>query len=375
MAESYIPEGTSVICTLMQKGPNKIGLIEGRKSHVLYKGGNAPLLNELDKKIDESFNCKNASKFWGGLQALCVGIAIGALIVAAVAATVLTGGAAAVFLIAAGATAGTSLVAGVVGLYKMAHDCDATKDSQWQLLHDTVKIEGQKAVLNRSFISCNKGGKVTIIIDPVIAQNAAEILINNNENEVAAHMTSQFVMGVITGATSASPAALAVASPLAVYSYADAENKEQEQRSKNQGRDPFWTQAGDAAKDEGRDAALGLPGDFYEEVTEVTANNQAVQREVIEFGQQAATREAAGDAAGALNARIAQQIASNSFKTPWKGLLKGLGIGLAAGVVNFGIDQWSNSFEDRMHKGSRDEIRDSDELDENNNIGIIATDV
>ena len=120
---------------------------------------------------------------------------------------------------------------------------------------------------------------------------------------------------------------------------------------------------------------MGLPGDFYEEVTEVTANNQAVQREVIEFGQQAATREAAGDAAGALNARIAQQIASNSFKTPWKGLLKGLGIGLAAGVVNFGIDQWSNSFEDRMHKGSRDEIRDSDELDENNNIGIIATDV
>lgn len=374
MAESYIPEGTDVICTLMQKGPNKIGLGD-RTSYVAYKGKNAPLLNISDKKISESFQCKNASKFWGGLQALCAGIAIGAIVVLAVAATVLTFGAAAIFIAAIAFTAGVSLGAGIVGLYKTAHDCDVIKDSIWSLPHDKVNIEGEKALLNRSFISCSKGGKVTIIVDPVIAQNAAEIITNNNQNEVAAHMGSQFVMGIITGATSASPLALATASPLAVYSYVDAENKEQEQRAANKDRDPFWQQAGDALKDEGRDAAIGLPGDFIEGAAESTAINQAAQREAMEFAQQAAAREAAGDIAGAANARIAQGIASRVYHTPWKGMLKGLGIGLAAGVVNFGIDQWSNSYEDKMHKGARDTQIDANENDKNNNIGIIATEV
>ncbi|MDR2235564.1 MAG: hypothetical protein LBE92_05535 [Chryseobacterium sp.] len=378
MAESYIPEGTDVICTLMQKGPNKIGLGD-RTSYVAYKGKNAPLLNISDKKISESFQCKNASKFWGGLQALCAGIAIGAIVVLAVAATVLTGGAAAIFIGAIAFTAGVSLGAGIIGLYKTAHDCDVIKDSTWSLPHDTVRIEGKKALLNRSFISCSKGGKVTIIVDPVIAQNAAEIITSNNQKEVLSHMGSQFVMGIITGATSASPLALAAASPLAVYSYNDAESKEQEQRSQNQERDPFWTQAGDALGDEGRDAAIGLPGDIYETAAELTTHNQTVYQEIRDLGTLAATREAAGDVSGAMNARIAQQMASNpnSFKGLshfFKDMGKGLGIGLAAGVVNFGIDQWSNSYEDQMHKGSSDEIDDAEREDKNTSIGIIATD-
>lgn len=372
MAESYIPETTDVICTLMQKGPNKIGLGE-RTSYVAHTAKTSPLLNEFDKKISESFQCKNASKFWGGLQTLCLGIAIGALVVLAVAGTVLTGGAAAVFLVAIGATLLTSAASGAIGIYKTIHDCDVTKDSQWSMLHGTVKIDGGKAVLNQSFISCSKGGKVTIIVDPVIAKSAAEQIINNNENEVAAHMTSQFVMGLITGATSASPAALAVASPLAIYSYNDAESTEQEQRKNNQGRDSFGKQAGDAGKDELRDTGLGLPGDFIEGAAESTAINQAAQREAIELAEQAAAREAAGDLAGAANARIAQGIASRVYHTPWKGMLKGLGIGLAGGIVNFGLDQWSNSYEDSMHGNSVFTADQADIKDGSKSVSIIAT--
>ncbi|MBC9795075.1 PAAR-like protein [Sinomicrobium weinanense] len=373
MAQSYIPEGTEVICTMMQKGPNKIGI--NRTSYVVHKSENAPLLNKLDKKISDSFQCKNASKFWGGLSTLCAGIAIGALVVAAVAATVLTGGAAAVFIVAAAGTALVSLGAGVTGLYKAAHDCDATLESQWQLLHETVNIDGEQAVLNRSFISCVKGGKVSLIVDPVIAKSAAEQIINNNENEVSAHLSSQFVMGLITGAVSASPAALAVSSPLAIYSYNDAESKEQEQRAQQQERDPFLTRAGDAAKNEARNTTIGLPGGFVENVNEVTKINRSVQSEMIEYGQQAVAREAAGDVAGAANARLAQDIASRSFQTPWKSMLKGLGWGLAAGAVNFGIDEFSNSYEDRMHVQSLDVRDNADRSDSDNNVGIIATDL
>lgn len=372
MAESYIPETTDVICTLMQKGPNKIGLGD-RTSYVTHTGKTAPLLNGNDKKISESFQCKNASKFWGGLQTLCLGIAIGALVVLAVVGTVLTGGALAVLLVAVAGTLLVSASAGVIGIYKTIHDCDVTKDSQWSFLHGSVNIDGAKAVLNRSFINCNKGGKVTIIVDPVIAQSAAEQIINNNENEVAAHLTSQFVMGLITGATSATPAALAVSSPLAIYSYNNAESTEQAQRLANQDRDSFGRRAADAGKDHLRDTGLGLPGGFVEGVAESTIINQAAQREAVEFGQLAAARQAAGDMAGANSARIAQGAASRVYNTPWKGMLKGLGIGMAAGVVNFGIDQWSNSYEDNMYTDSVKEQKNVEDRDNNNHIGIIAT--
>ena len=49
-------------------------------------------------------------------------------------------------------------------------------------------------------------------------------------------------------------------------------------------------------------------------------------------------------------------------------MLKGFGYGLAAGVVNFGIDTGSNSYEDEMHKGSVDTSDDMDKKDKKNNL-------
>ncbi|MCV9930474.1 DUF4280 domain-containing protein [Flavobacterium sp. LS1R49] len=371
MANSYIPEGTSVICTLMQKGPNMIG-ISDRTSYVIHTNKKAPLLNMNDKKISDSFNCKNTSKFWGGLQALCVGIAIGALVVGALAATVLTGGAAAVLFVAVAATLGVSIGAGLTGLYKLAHDCDATKDSQWTLEHPTVRIEGARALLNQSTLNCLKGGKISIIIDPALAIIAAEQIINNNKNEVNAHMASQLVMGIITGATAATPASLVIASPLAIYFYSSGQMDEEERRAKNQENDSLGKQAADATVVQGQVSGAGTVGGFIDGVDQVTKINQALNKEMMEYGSEAAAREAAGDLAGAANASLAKDIASRSYQTPWKGMLKGFGIGIAAGVVNFGLDQWSNNYEDKMHKSSDKISTDVDEFDNLNTIGINA---
>ncbi|MFD1603400.1 hypothetical protein ACFSJW_12230 [Flavobacterium artemisiae] len=369
MAESYVPEGTTVICTLMQSGPQKVGRA-GRVSYVINTARNTPLLNESDKRISESFNCKNASKFWGGLATLCAGIAIGAILFVAV---IATGPVAIVFAVAAFATLGVSAGAGLAAVYKTATDCKTTEDSKWELLHDSVMIEGVKAVLNRSFISCMKGGKVSVIMDQAIAQIAAEQIANNNQNEVNAHVTSQFVMGLITGVTSATPVSLAIASPLSIYFYSKGQIDEETQRAKNQERDNLLQQAKDAFVIQTEVSGAGTVGGFIDGVNEVTKINQALNTEVAEYGAQAAARETAGDLAGAANAALAQDIASRSYQTPWKGMLKGFRYELAAGVANFVIDTGSNSYEDEMHKGALREAQDSDEKDRNNNIGIIAT--
>ncbi len=128
-------------------------------------------------------------------------------------------------------------------------------------------------------------------------------------------MNRQLVMGLITGATSALPAPLAVPSPLAIYSYDSAETREQEQRKANTERESLWKRTWDNTKDEGRDYVAGLPWDFVEVVASSTAINQAASREAREFAQQAAAREATGDFAGAANSRIAQGAASRFYST------------------------------------------------------------
>lgn len=53
------------------------------------------------------------------------------------------------------------------------------------------------ALLNRSFLDCPKGGKITIIMDPVIAQKVADFITSNNTEEYLWQAGSQFVMGII----------------------------------------------------------------------------------------------------------------------------------------------------------------------------------
>ena len=121
MAESYVPQDTMAICTMMTNGAPQMIKVATTPSNVMYSTKKQAFLTMSDNKLGGSFACKKPAKFWGGLQTLALGIAIGAAIV-------LTGGAAAVVIVAACAV---GVFAGGVALFKMAHDCDATTKKKW----------------------------------------------------------------------------------------------------------------------------------------------------------------------------------------------------------------------------------------------------
>ncbi|WP_265835325.1 hypothetical protein [Pedobacter sp. MR22-3] len=187
-----------------------------RPYKTLYKSKNVPLLTIVDNKISGSLSCKSPAKFWGGLAALAVGIAIGA-------ACVLSGGLLVAVIIAASVVAVSS---GVMMGIKIAHDCDSTLDVFWQKPHTTVRIQSKLAILNRSYLNCPKGGVLNLIIDPVIAKEAAKQISSNNRKEVAIQAGSQLVMGVISGLTMSGIGVLgavttAVLTPLGYWSGED----------------------------------------------------------------------------------------------------------------------------------------------------------
>jgi hypothetical protein len=189
--------------------PQEIGIT--RKAYTIHTKKGQPLLNINDKKLSAEFVCKKPAKFWGGLKALCIGIAIAA-------AVVLTGGAAiavvAVALAVVVAAEGTAI-------YKIAHACDVISSYEWVFYHETVQIERASALLNSSQLSCIKGnGVINIIMDPAIARDAAKYISHNNNKEILAQEASMLAMGFI-GVYSAAvmaPAALGAASSAAAIS-------------------------------------------------------------------------------------------------------------------------------------------------------------
>ncbi|KAF2507622.1 DUF4280 domain-containing protein [Flavobacterium zhairuonense] len=210
MAQSFVPQGTSVICTMMTCGsPQEIGIT--RNAYNIHTEKGQPLLNINDKKLSAEFGCKTTKKFWGGLKALCIGIAIAA-------AVVLTGGAA-IAVVAIAFTA--AVIATGVSIYKTAHACDVISSYEWVFFHETVYIEGASALLNSSQLSCAEGGGlINIIMKPEIAQDAAKYISNNNNKEILAQEGSMLAMGFI-GVYSAAvmaPAALGAVSSAAAVS-------------------------------------------------------------------------------------------------------------------------------------------------------------
>ncbi|RNL55854.1 DUF4280 domain-containing protein [Pedobacter jejuensis] len=372
MSYSYVHEGANVICTNMTNGkPLQIGI--SRVSTVILAGKKAPLLNINDRKISDTFSCKVASKFWGGLQILTAVIAVAGLAVA----TVATGGLA---LVAAGvmlAAAATSIGAGVTGLYKRAHDCDATLEGQWMLPHGAVKLDKEKALLSQSLMNCPKGGVVSIIIDPVIAMAAAKEITSNNNAEINAHLASQAVIGVITAATAFTPIGLLVAAPIAVYGYVDGENTKEEAAKKNL---PIWrwSDVGDAAKTEGMvNQPLGVSGAMVESGVNLTIENKAITKEIAEHNLQAALLRAEGNVAGAEAAELTAMRLSRMYPSTrtafigpefWKGLAKGV----AGAIANYLIDRGSDSYELAKAKNSFIESDNSNNQDINNNIGVVS---
>lgn len=201
MAQSYIRQGTCIVCSNMTCGvPRKLG-VSRKKCTVINGSSTQPILNVDDKKVSECFDCKNPESFWGGLVALCVGICIGIAIGAAI---VATGGAAAVVM-AAYAAAKCAIVVTVavaavsVVAYTATHDCDASLQGTWKLMHDSVLLNGKPALLNQSYLDCPQKGKILIILNENAASEAAKLISKYNNREVYIQWGTQLLEGCITG--------------------------------------------------------------------------------------------------------------------------------------------------------------------------------
>ena len=217
MGQSYVRHGTNVVCTNMTCGtPREIWRVD-KDGNVINTASKLPLLNIDDKKISDTFVCKMPIKKWGGLLTFLAGVAVGALIVAAV---VATGGVGAVLLsavavegwmVGAAIAVGTSaaIYAGYKGVKGVAHDCDNTLESSWTKYHNDVFIEKKNALLNRSYMFCTTGGRIDIIVNPEQAKKAALYITAMNVAEIYVQLKSKFIQGAIGGLTGgANPFAL-----------------------------------------------------------------------------------------------------------------------------------------------------------------------
>lgn len=201
MAQSYIRQGTCIVCSNMTCGvPRKLG-VSRKKCTVINGSSTQPILNADDKKVSECFDCKNPKSFWGGLVALCVGICIGIAIGAAI---VATGGAAAVAMAACAAAKCAMIVTAAVAVvsivaYTATHDCDASLQGIWKLTHDSVLLNGKSALLNQSVLDCPQKGKILIILNENAASEAAKLISKYNNREVYIQWGTQLLEGCITG--------------------------------------------------------------------------------------------------------------------------------------------------------------------------------
>nr|WP_313977857.1 PAAR-like protein [uncultured Prevotella sp.] len=232
MAQSYIPAGTDVICTEMTGGePAQLGLT--REAKVLYGKEKKPLLNICDKKLSCSLQCRIKQSFFSGLGGLLTGLALGALAVTLV---VITAGAATPIIIAAmGATAvlttSAAVAIGASATYRyLANECDSSLEGEWSLFHSKVYLEKSNALLERSILTCSKGGVVSLVMDHAKAVELAKMISETNDKIASKNMWSKFFQGVIgnganallggfEGQAGGAVAAVVIGSGLSVYSY------------------------------------------------------------------------------------------------------------------------------------------------------------
>ena len=335
MGQSYVRHGTNVVCTNMTCGtPREIWRVD-KDGNVINTASKLPLLNIDDKKISDTFVCKMPIKKWGGLLTFLAGVAVGALIVAAV---VATGGVGAVLLsavaiegwmVGAAIAVGTSaaIYAGYKGVKGVAHDCDNTLESSWNSAHPSVFIEQKKALLNRSYMTCTTGGTINIIVNPEQAKEAALRISEMNTAEIYVQLKSKFIQGAIGGLTGgANPFALA----LSVGFYTGALNfggfDFSETDKSNQKSDPIGN-----LKNTGTTTGVGTGESVVESsiTTGVTANKAGV-----------------GEAA-----RIDAQVASKTGEANMKGL-ESLAYGTQAADASADAATWGSQVATRTSNGA-----------------------
>ncbi len=362
MADSYIIQGTNVICSNMQiPGPNKIGYSRS-KPNIVHRGKTEFYLTVVDKSLEKSFKCKMAAKKWGGLAMLCVGIAI----VGAIALTVATGGAAAPLLLAAAVASeaavaiavGAAVVSVGIGLYKEHTDCKLLKESpDWENGHKEVHFQKNKALLNSSYMTCKQGGKLQLIVSDIVALEAGKLISSNNTKEILIQFGSQFLSGVVGGLTGGGSVPGVI---MTVGFYMKFESGESNQQFN----------LGDDTRNSGIQYGGGLAegatkGGYQHGMSKLEAwvwKNVMFSR--ILNGASQESIESAANMWG---------MAANAPRAIWKDFAKSAGIGFGGAIVGFAIDQGANAWERSYETDTMNQETKYNEMDKNNNIGVIAT--
>lgn len=423
MAQSYIPAGTDVICTEMTGGePAQLGLT--REAKVLYGKEKKPLLNICDKKLSCSLQCRIKQSFFSGLGGLLTGLALGALAVTLV---VITAGAATPIIIAAmGATAvlttSAAVAIGASATYRyLANECDSSLEGEWSLFHSKVYLEKSNALLERSILTCSKGGVVSLVMDHAKAVELAKMISETNDKIASKNMWSKFFQGVIgnganallggfEGQAGGAVAAVVIGSGLSVYSYctSDVDNyrdsnvqkqndyakialeTDDDQASISTNHDVFTKSDGVAVTSVG---AGGIVASRGETVLNVTTRNKELSREAMKQtdkaleqvlkGNQQAANEARKEAGKILGKQ--KGVSLNSFKEIFTGRTRvfkynvhngafigaGLAIGVLSAMWNNHIEWEDNKDENHLYENMIDKIWQS-RKDNKKGISVVA---
>lgn len=379
MAQSYIPAGTDVICTEMMGGkPAQLGLT--RQAKVLHSK-DKPLLNICDKKLSCSLQCRIKQTFFAGLGALLVGLAVGALAVALV---VMTAGAGAVVV---GAALGAALILDVAGgvalgasaAYKyLANECDSSLEGQWSLFHNKVKLEGHNALLERSILTCSKGGIVSLVMNHAKAAELAKMISETNDNISAINMSSKFLQGAIGAGANAFKAegagdvvGLIISSGFAIYdnvkdvneSYSD-KNMQYQQKyaydsiTKKQAK--LDTDGGLWTKESTRDTGIGILLTTGEAAIPVIGSNREALKTLGRWGTEEIVN--GNTVTHAFWRFFTVKTAKDMGKAISKDLFtkqnaQKFGIGILATLVSNGIEWGSNEYENYLYRKMNIEIK------------------
>lgn len=187
MSAKYIPNKTPVVCTY-QTSPAPSQLIVTRNNvTVMYKSKKEPLLTIADKNVQVAFSCKVLINLAASLFAFGAGLLLGAALILS--------GPVGWAVIAVGATV---MAAGAVTyvVAKVSHTCTPNLEAgTWSLQHNTVKLDQGSALTQMSILTCGKSGILKPILNPALAQKAAEEIAFGNSIEIGANMAISFLFG------------------------------------------------------------------------------------------------------------------------------------------------------------------------------------
>lgn len=346
-------------------------------AYTMHDAKNKPLLNIDDRKLSGSFSCVVPGIFWGGLQALCLGIALAALALA----TIATGGLALAVICAVGLTAcAVGIGAGVTALCQIAHACDATLSSEWLYSHENVKIENANALLNRSQLICTKGGVLNLIINSDIAEDAAMKISDHNLNQFYAQIGSQFAMGLIGGIFSGGGTGFVISSIIALPGYFWGEgsiNTPVDEDAEEYGG-PVSGAVGGVVTNTYQSIVLDYAGKVIEHSVEEAAQEQGARAVLGEFVEELWETGVTDFSRGLKGRNILTAVIDDfaGFKAAitGKGPLSG-GFNIGSFLVNLGIAIGSDMYEENQEQMAISVSRSADDNDSGNVISVVAVEV